>query len=208
MTKTYLNAIRRWPTPEAEQWVTAFSLAISSNTSVLALIAFGSAVRSEDYCADVDLLVIYKRIKPNASSRPVEVDIRWHEILEAERLIAEGHELLCWVVSFGELICERDHYWTNLCDHWQGRMPFPSAEIAVRRAARAELLLSELEAMGDLDEAHEQFMVVLTQRARAALIRHHVYPASRPELPNQLRGIGETELADRLEETLRQRETV
>jgi hypothetical protein len=208
MTKTNLNVFRRWPTPEAEQWVKAFSLGISSDTSVLALVAFGSAVRSEDYCADVDLLVIYERLKPNASSRPVEVDIRWHEKSEAERLIAEGHELLCWVASFGELICERDHYWTNLRDRWRDRMPFPSAAIAAKRAKRAEHLLSELEAMGDWDEAHEQFMVVLTQRARAALIRHQVYPASRPELPNQLRTIGESDLADRLEETLRQRETV
>lgn len=152
MTKTSVNVFRRWPTPEAEQWVNAFSFGITSDASVLALVAFGSAVRSEDYCADVDLLVIYERLKPTAPSRPVEVDIRWHEKSDAERLIAEGHELLCWVVSFGELICQRNQYWTNLRNRWRGRMPFPSADIAERRAARAEQLHAELEAMGDLDE--------------------------------------------------------
>jgi hypothetical protein len=40
------------------------------------------------------------------------------------------------------------------------------------------------------------------------LIRQGVYPASRPELPGQLRSIDETELADKLEEALREREEV
>ncbi len=208
MMKDLSDIVRRWPDQEAKEWVEAFALQACADPLVLAVIAFGSAVRSADYCADVDLLVVYDRRKPNVPGRPVSVDIRWYERLGVERLVAEGHELLAWVLNFGELICERDWYWTNLRHSWIGRMPFPLAATADSRAKRAFRLYSELVEMGDLDAAHEQRLVALTQEARAVLIRKRVYPASRPELPMQLRQIGELELAKQLEETLRQREQV
>jgi hypothetical protein len=202
------DVVRRWPTAEAKQWAETFTTQACANPRILAVVAFGSAVRSADYCADVDLLVIYDGSKPRFPGRPVAVDIRWHEREEAERLIAEGHELLAWVIQFGELICERNGYWTNLRHAWLGRMPFPSAAVADERAERAWRLHAELAEMGDRDAAHEQLLVALTQQARAALIRKGVYPASRPELPAQLRQIGEPDLAARLEETLHERERV
>ena len=60
--------------------------------------------------------------------------------------------------------------------------------------------------MGDEDAAQEQRLVALTQDARARLIRHRVYPASRPELPEQLLAIKEAELAETLEAILLDRE--
>src|SRR5207249_10733516 len=107
----------------------------------------------------------------------------------AERLIMEGQELLGWVVRFGKLICERKDYWTKLRQQWLDRMPFPSATVAEDRVKRAWRLSQELSEMGDEDAAQEQCLVALTQEARAHLIRRGVYPASRPELPGQLRAI-------------------
>ncbi len=52
----------------------------------------------------------------------------------------------------------------------------------------------------------EQRLVALTQEARAFLIRKAIFPSSRPELPGQLREVGETELAERLEAALLERE--
>jgi hypothetical protein len=46
---------------------------------------------------------------------------------------------------------------------------------------------------------------LLTHRARAALLRAGVFPASRPELPAQLRQIRESTLAKDLEAALKDR---
>src|SRR5262249_49853015 len=158
---------------------------------ILAVVAFGAAVRTDRFTADIDLLVIYERPKPRVGGRPIDVDIRWYERSQAEKLISAGQELLGWVVRHGELICERKGYWTWIRQEWLDRMPFPSAEVADVRVGRAWNLYKELSEMGDEDAAQEQRLVALTQEARAKLIRQGVYPASRPELPDQLRSIKE-----------------
>jgi len=48
-------------------------------------------------------------------------------------------------------------------------------------------------------------LAALTQRARARLIRAGIYPQSRPELPDQLIGIGEHDLARELSDLLHAR---
>ena len=60
-------------------------------------------------------------------------------------------------------------------------------------------------AAGDRDAAAELRASMLTHLARAALSGAAVFPQSRPELPGQLRGIGEQALADQLDEALAQR---
>jgi hypothetical protein len=206
--KSVAEIVRRWPSQEAKEWVQLFVPKICSHPSVLAVVAFGAAVRTDCFTADLDLLVIYECPKPEIEGRPIDVDIRWYERAKAESLIKEGQELLGWVVRFGELICENNGYWTRLRQEWLDRMPFPSAVVADERVKRAWRLYRELSEMGDEDAAQEQRLVALTQEARAHLIRHGVYPASRPELPGQLRAIDEAGLAEKLEVALREREEV
>ncbi len=204
--KSIAEIVRRWPSPGAKEWVERFIPDACSNPSVLAVVAFGAGVRTTCFTADIDLLVIYERPKPYVAGRPIDVDIRWYERSQAESFIAQGQELLGWVLRFGELVCEHKGYWTNLRREWLGRMPFPSAEVAQERVKRAWRLYQELNEMGDEDAAQEQRLVALTQEARALLIRRGVYPASRPELPEQLRAINELPLAEKLEAALQERE--
>ncbi len=204
--KSIAEIVRRWPSQEAKEWLETFIPQACSHPSVLAVVGFGAAVRTACFTADIDLLVIYERPKPMFQDRPIDVDIRWYERSRAERFIMEGQELLGWVVRFGELICEQNGYWTKLRHEWLDRMPFPSATVAEDRVERAWRLYQELSEMKDEDAAQEQRLVALTQEARAHLIRRGVYPASRPELPHQLRAVGETGLAEKLELALRERE--
>lgn len=204
--KSITETVRRWPSEVAKEWVERFIPEACSNPSVLAVVAFGAGVRTACFTADVDLLVIYEPPKPSAQGRPIDVDIRWYERSQAESFVRDGQELLGWVLRFGEIVCERKGYWTKLREQWLGRMPFPSAEVADQRVKRAWRLYRALNEMGDEDAAQEQRLVALTQEARALLIRQGVYPASRPELPEQLRSIRETALADKLEAALRERE--
>lgn len=204
--KSLAEVVRRWPSDEAKEWVQSFIPQTCSHPSILAVIAFGAAVRTTRFTADIDLLIIYDRPKLHVEGRPIDVDIRWYERSQAEQLIKEGQELLGWVVRFGELLCEHKGYWTNIRQEWLGRMPFPSAEVADERVERAWKLYAELNEMGDEDAAQEQRLVALTQEARAKLIRQGVYPAARSELPDQLRGVNETVLAEMLNQALRERE--
>jgi hypothetical protein len=204
--KSVVEVVRRWPSKEAKAWTESFVAEACSHPSVLAVVAFGAAVRTSCFTADVDLLVIYEFQKPNIEGRPIEVDIRWYERSKAESLIREGQELLAWIVGHGELLCEKNGYWTKIREEWLHRMPFPSATVADERVQRAWKLYAELCGMRDADAAQEQRLVALTQEARAKLIRKGVYPASRPELPGQLHGINESELAEKLEMALQDRE--
>lgn len=206
MSKCISDVIRAWPSPGAEDWVRRFLPLANSSPGILAVVAFGSAVRWDGFSADVDLLVIYEGAKLSVLDRPADVDIRWFKKADAEKSLPEGHELLAWIIKYGELICEKDCYWTNLQATWQGRVPFPSAQIADDRAKRAERLRLELVRMGDMEAAREQGVVAITQLARACLIRNKVFPASRPELPSQLRTLAEFDLATQLENALRERE--
>jgi hypothetical protein len=61
--------------------------------------------------------------------------------------------------------------------------------------------------IGYVCAAHEQALTYLTHIARAELLDKKVYPASRPELPKQLRMVGEHGIADCLEYLLRHEPT-
>jgi hypothetical protein len=74
------------------------------------------------------------------------------------------------------------------------------------RVSRAWRLYRELSEIGDEDAAQEQRLSAVTLDARACLIRQGIYLASRPELPEKLRGIDETGMAEELEAALRDRE--
>ena len=83
-----------------------------------------------------------------------------------------------------------------MLQEWSNNLPFPSAEVARKRADVTKQRIQELVKIGDMEAALEQRISYYTHLARAALIEHGVYPASRPELPTQLRATGEVKLAD------------
>ncbi len=85
--------------------------------------------------------------------------------------------------------------WTNLTYQ----------EIAEKRAEKASKFLNDIREIGDEDAADEQLITILTHLARANLIKYKIFPASRPELPNQLKSIGENAIASQLKEVLDKR---
>lgn len=72
----------------------------------------------------------------------------------------------------------------------------------MQRAEKSRQYLLSCVEMGDEDAAREQLISYLTHLGRAALIEAGVFPASRPEVPQQLRRIGRRALADDLEQAL------
>ena len=143
--------------------------------------------------------------KPDAS-RPIDVDLRMFRTCEVDQKLRECDDLLGCALRFGRLVFERSEYWASLHAKWAGQLPFPSPQLSIERALRFERFAEELVSAEDFDAAVEQVIGMLTHRSRASLLQAGVYPASRPELPTQLREIGECRLAESLERALQHRQ--
>lgn len=201
---SFLEKIQNWPSAESKKWVETFFKKDISSYDISAVVIFGSIARNVRYCADVDLLIIYHGKKPKIYP-PMDVDVRMYEEGAVEGLIRDGNEVIGWAIRFGILLYEQNFYWSDISRRWKNRLPLPSPVEAEKRAERARLLLEDLEKIGDEDAINEQLTAMLTQIGRANLIRSGIFPASRPELPRQLREIGETKIANKLSKLLSMR---
>ncbi len=200
-----LESAEKWPSVAAREWVEQLIQMACDRADIPAIVAFGSIVRDVSFSADVDMLFVYGSEKPSFATPPLDVDVKAYRKTDVESLIARGHELLCWSIRFGTVLHQKDRYWSDLQQTWARHLPLPSAAVAEERADRASRLLEDLGVIGDDDAVQEQTITMLTQFARARLIRADVFPASRPELPKQLRSIGESALASRLTDALEKR---
>ena len=201
------GAVLRWPTPRSKDWTEAFLDSAGSNPNIVAIVAVGSAVRSQVRSADIDLVVICR--DPNAlnETRPLEVDLRAYSAADIDARLKAAHDVLGWAVKFGRVLFQRDCFWDRVVESWRDRLPLPSSKLARARAAGAYHHLSNVLQFGDADASHEQALAYSTHLARAELLERGVYPASRPELPQQLRGIGNYRLAAWLDRILNQDST-
>lgn len=198
----FAPAIRRWPTARAKAWTLWFLEQAAVNEDILAVVAVGSAVRAGVPSVDLDLVVICREPETLNASHPIEVDLRIYQADEVLQQIAQSNDLLGWAVKFGCVLFQRDGYWNAVLESWRDALPLPSAEIALQRAQAASRRLAKMLEVGDVDAAEEQALSYATHLARAELLKRCVYPASRPELPDQLRAIGSDEAADALENLL------
>jgi hypothetical protein len=194
--------VRKWPSESARKWLQELVTAASNHSNLKAIVAVGSAVRDVPSITDLDLIVIYRETKPYFTKLPLDVDVRVYEHTEIQEKLSRGHDLLGWAIKLGCVVYERHGYWTALRNRWIHRLPLPSFEEAIVRANRTKKLYCDLVNAGDSDAAKEQLICMLTHIARARLIGAGIFPASRPELPQQLRGIGERRLAKRLSNAL------
>ncbi len=129
---------------------------------------------------------------------PISIDLCGYDEAEVTQKLGQGHDYLSWTVRFGQVLFERDCWWTRLRADWNDRLCLPSAADASARAEKAECLSKELREAGDEDAADELQLSSLTHICRAELSRAHVFPKSRPELEGQLREISQHVLADQL----------
>ena len=194
-----------WPDDEARDWARHLMDTAHQHAAVKAVVATGSAVRDVDHSDDLDLVLVYRTARPALHRPPISVDLRCYGHHDVTARLATGHSYLSWAVRFGRVLFERDRWWSRLRDRWNDRLLLPSTDEANERARRAERQRDGLAAAGDDDAAAELHLAALTHRARAALTSAGVFPQSRPELAAQLRGVGEHDLAERLDEALAHR---
>lgn len=203
--KNCLEAVRRWPDDVARAWTLSAIDQGMTDVNLVALVATGSSVRDVEYSDDLDLVFVYQNCRPAIPRPPISIDLRGYDEAEVFQKLADGHDYLSWTVRFGQVLFERDGWWTKLRSGWNNRLSLPSATDARDRAENAECLSMELREAGDEDAADELQLSSLTHLCRAELSCAHVFPKSRPELVGQLREIGQHTLADQLADALDQR---
>jgi len=202
LVRSLPDAVKRWPTAQSKAWTADLLEHAGHNEEILAIVAIGSAVRPNVPSVDLDLLMVYRHPVKLPVKPPIEIDLRSYEASTVDQEIKRGNDLLGWAVKFGQVIFERDGYWTALVDSWRSRLPLPAADVAARRAEDAYTRLAGLLEIGDMTAAREQALSYITHLARSELLGRGVYPISRPELPAQLRQIGRDELAQWFEQLL------
>lgn len=205
LSDSSLDAVRSWSSEDARMWTLQAVQAARGNKAVRAIVASGSAVRDAAYSDDLDLVMVYRARRPGLTMRPIDVDLRLYEQAEALQKLAAGDDYLSWTVRYGRALFERDAWWTRLCVEWKDRVAPPSAVEARARADKMQTVYDNMLAVGDFDAAAEIQISILTHLARAALGGAGVFPKSRPELAEQLCGIGEQALAGRLADSLNRR---
>jgi hypothetical protein len=136
------------------------------------------------------------------SGPPLEVDLRAYPAVGIDAQIERGHDVLGWAIKFGRVLFQREAFWTKIVKKWRHHVPLPSPKVARARTAAAYRRLAGVLKLGAEDAIHEQALCDLTHLARAELLERGVYPISRPELAEQLRVIGETQLARRSDRLL------
>lgn len=199
------SVVLRWPSEAANEWVIAFLDAALRDENVLAVVPIGSAIRADVPSDDLDIVVICKRKEGLDHRAPIEIDIRTFDMDEVTTRLDEGNELLAWAIKFGNPLLDRERYWKHLVANWADRVPLPDPLLAGRRADALLRHVRTLEKIGDRPAAAEMRLSYLTLKARAKLSELQIFPTSRPELPQQLREIGEGVLADALEDAIRER---
>ncbi len=194
-----LDNVYRWPTDRARKWTADLINSARRDGNILALVAVGSAVRPDVESLDLDLVVICRELPGLSVKPPLEIDVRAYTADQIDSLLSGGDDMVGWAVKFGRLLFQREGFWDALSESWSDRIPMPSADTAIKRAKDALRRLKSVLEVGDADAAHEQAVFYLTHMSRAELIKRKVYPASRPELPRQLRSVGCRRLASSLE---------
>ena len=196
------DSILRWPTERSREWLTAFLRRAAGDPNLLAVVAIGSAIRAEVESDDLDLLAVCRDRRALDERAPIEVDLRKVDAGAVDAAIRGGDPLLVWAVRFGRTLFERERAWAEVSGRWRDCLPLPDPAVADRRAEAAREIMEAVREIGDEDAYREHRLTWLTHRARARLIRAGKEPRSRPELPDQLRTLGETALSASLGEAL------
>ena len=147
-------------------------------------------------------MVLCRDVKLFKDKAPIEFDVRKADIDSMETNIRSRQDLAIWSVRFGQPLLDKGGIWNGIVRRWNDQLPLPDPAVALDRAAVARRRMDKMRSVGDEEAYRELATSYRTHLARAALAKAGVQPASRPELPSQLREIGETVLASDLERAL------
>ena len=156
-----------------------------ADTAIVVLVGSG-ARDTMNVRSDVDILVLHDQSRRIRIKCPGDVHVQQDSRSNFLKRLAAGDDYPGWALRFGVPIRDPDGWWATHVGAELDNPHWPNWRIKVCHARKRISMAMELLEVGDVDAATEELMFAASHIARAALLRHGVFPLSRPELPSQL----------------------
>jgi len=148
--------------------------------------------------SDIDVLVLVEHTVRKTRA-PYGVHLRFQNLSDFQERVRRGDDYAIDVLKFGRVLHDALNIWPQLKEQLKTAR-WPDWRVKLEYAERRIRLADELLTSGDVEAAREEYLLTATQIARAQLLRRRVHPMSRPQLGDQLRAIGQLDLAVQLEQ--------
>lgn len=184
-----LASVKCW-IGKSRKWAESFFSELNRLKNVKTVVLLGSTIRQRVHPrSDFDILLVYEGVEPPKVNAPIEVDLRMYSANELDKKLGERDEILCWALKYGIVAFDSDGLWASLAVKVGDQIPLPSRAEAESRGRKSLNRAIEMLDNHDEEAADDLVLAALTQIARGILIAWNVFPASRPELPSQLRSL-------------------
>jgi hypothetical protein len=185
----------------AQRHITETLLARARDLNAEAFALTGSMARHHRTAiSDLDYHVIGPR--PRSDDLADEIDIVAVDAIGFCRKLRAGDDYAQWTLRYGCILFDRTGIFRSGLRLLDEARLWPDTSRKHARLPAHKLHADRLISLGDRDAAQEQVRAALTSAARATLLDAHIFPLSRDELPQQLRDIGRTTLADALQSSI------
>ena len=170
---------------QAKPVLDALKRAGLANTATVVLVGSGArGVRNPR--SDIDILVLRDDGRRIRLERPGDVHLQQISRSRFLGRLEKGDDYPCWALRLGVPLHDPDGWWAGQVAAELGSPHWPDWRAKVEHARKRMRMASELLDTGDVDAASEEFLFAASHVARATLLRHGVFPLSRPELPSQV----------------------
>jgi predicted nucleotidyltransferase len=196
-----MNQAVEWPSSvtaigQDRKYLTWLLRALDASVPVVLVGSWARQQMQRDQ-SDVDILVLGDddRTRVLPPHTPPDVQLIVLSEKDFERRLRQGDDFPQWALRFGVPVRNRRH-WEELRRRLLDDAPWPDFQLKLEQALKKKSVAATLLDMGDLPAAAEETRYAVSHAARAILLSRHVFPLSRPELPEQLSALGATDLAD------------
>ena len=150
--------------------------------------------------SDIDILVLHDDGPQIRLDRPGDVHVQQDSRSRFLKRLEDGDDYPGWALRFGVPVQDPDGWWAKHVAAEFDNPHWPDWQAKLGHAKKRLNLAAEMLDVGDTDAACEELMFAASHVARATLLKHGLFPLSRPELPSQLGAIEPVlaQLLDRL----------
>jgi Nucleotidyltransferase domain len=173
-------------------------VSLANSEMQISIILIGSVARgAQNPESDLDLLVVSNG-SPRIERHPDRLHVQTFTAQQFTERLRSGDDFAGWCVRYGvPLVVNK--LWFDIVNSSDAAL-WPDWRRKIHHAARRLTIATALLKTGDLAAAREELLYAVSHTARAVLLRHGIFPLSRPEMIGQLREANQDRLSKILEE--------
>ena len=142
--------------------------------------------------SDIDVLVLHGDDRRIRLKRPGDVHLQQDSRSRFLTRLKDDDDYPGWALRFGTPLRDPGGWWAEHAAAEIENPHWPDWRPKLKYARKRIRMASELLEVGDVDAASEELLFAASHVARAVLLKHGVFPLSRPELPSQLEDVAPT----------------